>query len=267
MRYPRRLLEIYRHRHHRRQPRQRRTSWPYSYDSRKVSFGGLAGELVLPPLEGKDANNKTVYTPVSQIARTPFMCGFQSGWTRFILSTVHILYGKSTANDPQRVAEIRHVAQSLRSRTLDRSAWARDMILLGDFNIFSPQDKTMQALTDAGFIVPPALQNLPAHAPQTKFYDQIAFRVRDDRFATANKGGVFNYYKTVFRPQDEATYAPLIGERYHTTSTGKPRKNKTAYYLTYWRTHQMSDHLPMWVELKIDYTDDYLKRKLHSAQN
>ena len=237
----------------------------FLYDSRKVSFGGLAGQLVLPPLELKDENGKTVYQPVSQIARTPFMCGFQAGWTRFILSTVHIIYGENTANDPQRVEEIHQVAQSLRSRTLDRTAWARDMILLGDFNIFSPQDKTMEALTQAGFIVPPSLQNLPSNAPQTKFYDQIAFRARDDRFATDSQAGIFNYYKSVFRPEDEAIYAPLIGEAYHTTSAGKPRKDKTAYYITYWRTHQMSDHLPMWAELKIDYSDDYLKRKLQAA--
>lgn len=25
-----------------------------------------------------------------------------------------------------------------------------------------------------------------------------------------------------------------------------------------WRTHQMSDHLPMWVELHIDFTPEYL---------
>lgn len=237
----------------------------FLYDTRKVSFGGLASELVLPPLELKDENNKTIYKPVSQIARTPFMCGFQAGWTRFILATVHILYGKNTANDPLRIEEIHQVAQSLRSRTLDRNAWSHNLILLGDFNIFSPQDKTMQALTEAGFIVPPALQNLPSNAPETKFYDQIAFRVRDDRFATDSQAGIFNYYKSVFRPEDEAIYAPLIGDAYHITSTGKPRKDKTAYYLTYWRTHQMSDHLPMWVELKIDYSDDYLKRKLQAA--
>ncbi|MCD4674011.1 MAG: endonuclease/exonuclease/phosphatase family protein [Anaerolineaceae bacterium] len=239
----------------------------FLYDTRKVSFGGLAGELVLPPLQLKDENGKTFYQPVSQVARTPFMCGFRAGWTRFILATVHILYGKSSANNPQRVEEIRQVAQALRSKTLDRYAWARNLILLGDFNIFSPQDKTMQALTDAGFVVPPSLQNLPSNIPQTKYYDQIAFRARDDRFATANQGGIFNYYKSVFRPQDEATYVPYIGKAYHFTSSNQPRQNKSAYYLNYWRTHQMSDHLPMWVELKIDYSDDYLKRKLHAAQN
>lgn len=239
----------------------------FLYDTRKVSFGGLAGELVLPPLQLKDESGKTIYQPVSQVARTPFMCGFRAGWTRFILATVHILYGKSSANNPQRVEEIRQVAQALRSKTLDRYAWARNLILLGDFNIFSPQDKTMQALTEAGFVIPPQLQNLPSNIPQTKYYDQIAFRTRGDRFATANKGGILNYYKSVFRPQDETTYVPYIGNAYHFTSGNQPRQNKSAYYLNYWRTHQMSDHLPMWVELKIDYSDDYLKRKLHAAHN
>jgi hypothetical protein len=32
-----------------------------------------------------------------------------------------------------------------------------------------------------------------------------------------------------------------------------------AYYLNDWRSWQMSDHLPMWVQLKVDFTDAYLK--------
>ena len=30
------------------------------------------------------------------------------------------------------------------------------------------------------------------------------------------------------------------------------------YYSGVWRTFQMSDHLPMWLEVRTDYTDDYL---------
>ena len=54
-----------------------------------------------------------------------------------------------------------------------------------------------------------------------------------------------------------------MGDAYHTTSEGNPRSDsgKHTYYRTYWRTHQMSDHLPMWVELKIDYSREYLKDK------
>ena len=25
-----------------------------------------------------------------------------------------------------------------------------------------------------------------------------------------------------------------------------------------WRTHEMSDHLPIWIELKVDYSNEYL---------
>ena len=234
----------------------------FVYDSRKVYFAGLASELVLPPLETRDENGKRVVKPVTQIARTPYMCGFRAGWTNFVLTTVHILYGTSKAEDPKRVEEIRQLAQFLRSRTLSRNAWSRNYVLLGDFNIFDPSDVTMQAITDAGFEVPKELQDLPSNVAQNKYYDQIAFRARQDRFATTSRAGVFNFFKSVFRPEDEAEYAEAMGDSYHITSSGKVRANQSLYYLTYWRTHQMSDHLPMWVELRIDYSTEYLERKL-----
>ena len=30
------------------------------------------------------------------------------------------------------------------------------------------------------------------------------------------------------------------------------------YYKTVWRSFQLSDHKPIWVELKVDFTNDYL---------
>ncbi len=231
----------------------------FLYDSRKVSFGGLAGEIVLPPIETRGKPDK----PVTQIARTPFICGFSAGWTRFMLATVHILFGKQKKDDPERVAEIRHIAQFLKKRSEDKTAWAHNLILLGDFNIFKPEDVTMKALTDAGFEVPEKIQKLPSNIPRNKHYDQIAFRVREDRFGATGKAGVFDYYKTVYREEDREIYIPNMGDAYNVTSKGKPRTpaGKKLYYKTYWRTHQMSDHLPMWVELKIDFSDEYLQRK------
>ncbi|MBN2471881.1 MAG: endonuclease/exonuclease/phosphatase family protein [Anaerolineae bacterium] len=238
----------------------------FLYDSRKVRFGGLASELVLPPLRGKDAAGNTVYTPVTQIARTPFLCGFEANWANFMLCTVHVLYGESSADDPRRVAEIEHIAGFLRKRTEDERAWSQNLILLGDFNIFSHDDLTMTKLLEAGFSIPEGIdgpRKLPAsNVPRNKFYDQIMFRVRDRRFGTIGMSGAFDYYETVFRDEDEALYIPYMGEAYHVTSRGAPRQNKSLYYQTYWRTHQMSDHLPLWVELRIDYSDDYLERKL-----
>ena len=234
----------------------------YVYDKRKVRFGGLMGELVLPPLYIKNEAGKKVEVPARQVVRSPLMCGFRVGWTDFILTTVHILYGESKANNPERIEEISQVAKFLKKRSDNKKDWSRNFILLGDFNIFDTSDLTMKAITDEGFRIPEELQELPSNAIKNKFYDQIAFKVRPEKFGTTGRAGVFDFFKTVFRPEDEELYIKEMGDAYHTTSKGKPRGNKSLYYKTYWRTHQMSDHLPMWVELKVDYSEDYLENKL-----
>lgn len=233
----------------------------FVYDKRKVKFGGLAGEVVMPPGTDDDGNA----TPALQIWRTPYICGFTAGWSRFMLATVHILWGGGDAEPPDRVAEIRRVASFLGDRVDDATAWARSLILLGDFNIFSSGDDTFGALIAEGFWVPEALRELPSNtAQQRRHYDQIAIRGDVDRL-TVRSAGVFDYYHTVFRyPDDLATYGaehPVI----YTRDDGTDRPNPGGYFRTYWRTHQMSDHLPMWVELQIDYSDHYLRRKIAGA--
>lgn len=239
----------------------------FLYDSRKVKFGGLASELTIPPIREKDENKKTVYRPVRQFARTPFVCGFRSGWTKFMLGTVHVIYGKGVANDERRVEEIQHIAKSLRERSEDETAWSHNLILLGDFNIFAPKDLTMKAITDEGFCIPEELQKLPSNIKQNRYYDQIAFRVKEKRFGTTGRAGVFNFFDVVFKEEDEDLYVDYMGDSYYHNSKKEERseKGRSSYYKTYWRTHQMSDHLPMWVELKIDFSDEYLERKLEGT--
>jgi hypothetical protein len=234
----------------------------FVYDSRKVSFGGIAGELVLPSI--KDASG-TMH-PVTQLARTPFMVGFRSGWTKFILTTVHILWGENQAESPERVQEIHQVAEFLKQRTQDRTAWTRNLILLGDFNIFGTDDLTFQQLHNAGFTIPEELLTFRSNAKQTRHYDQIAFRVRPGSLTMTGKAGAFNFFDFVYRLDDKEIYLPYM-TNYEITTKGEPRseQSKKNYYQTYWRTHQMSDHLPLWVELKIDYSDRYLEDKLNSA--
>ena len=239
----------------------------FLYDTRKIRFGGLAGELTFPPMRMKDEEGKSYYEEVTQLARTPFLVGFHAGWTRFMVTTVHILYGQSKAEDPRRLAEIEYIAQFLKKRTTDTGVWSKNLILLGDFNIFSPKDKTFQALIDAGFEIPEELQKLPSNVKRDKFYDQIAFRVWENRFSTTGKAGVFNFFETVFTEKDQSVYADTIGERYYKSKKGKERTaiGKKRYY-NMWRTHQMSDHLPMWVEIKVDYSQEYLSGKLASSR-
>jgi endonuclease/exonuclease/phosphatase family metal-dependent hydrolase len=245
----------------------------FVYDSRKVEFGGLAGEIVLPPIQNDEGN----WHPVSQLFRTPMIIGFRSGWCSFMLATVHILWGDNKEDNPQRIREIREVAQFLKKRTEDDTAWARNLILLGDFNIFGNDDETFKQITNAGFEVPDELLDFRTNAKQTRRYDQIAFRTRSKKMEITDNAGVFNYYETVFRStiEDRDLYAPYIQKTVVESNRSKPpsrrskeyndrtEAKKTSYYRTYWRTHQMSDHLPMWVELRIDYSDEYLKSRLN----
>ncbi|HEX8621068.1 MAG TPA: endonuclease/exonuclease/phosphatase family protein [Allosphingosinicella sp.] len=239
----------------------------FMYDGRKVSFGGLAGEIVLP------AKKKE---PVLQFARTPFLCGFRSGWVKFNLCSVHIYYGDSVADDPRRIEEIRDLAALLAARvqppmqpsrpqgeaTSVKNTSGENMILLGDFNIFTRTDETFKALTDPGFRIPEPLMNLPgSNLGQSKHFDQIAFLCRPDRFEATKNAGVFNYSTSVFGDADEALHAGSMGEDYLRKKDGTERtdKEKTRYYKD-WRTYQMSDHLLLWCELRIDFSREYLER-------
>lgn len=222
----------------------------FLYDTRTVEFSGLASELVLPPL----ADRK----PSEQIARTPFAAGFAAGWSVFQLVTVHIVYGTDQAEDEQRVAEIDAVANALADRSLDPNNWPRTLVLLGDFNIFARTDATMEALLRNGWSVPPELQTIPgSNVPKDKHYDQIAIRAdpaERRHFATTGRAGVFDPFEHVYRLGDEQDHQHTMGEKYLDKDAGAARTR----YFREWRTYQLSDHLPMWIEVVTDYAAQYL---------
>ncbi len=230
----------------------------FLFDGRKVRFGGLASEVVLPPVQVTTSDGKRLTKPVDQLYRTPYLAAFQAGWFKFMLSTVHIRYGADDPDPPARIQEISAVAEFLRRRVHDPNAWSPNLMLLGDFNIYQREDATYQAIVNAQFEVPEALQTIPgSNVAKNRHYDQIAFSTHAAATVECTDAGVFDYYECVFRDEDEKTYVPLMGKAYRTTSAGEPRSNPSAYYRT-WRTFQMSDHLPMWVELKVDFGERYL---------
>lgn len=215
----------------------------FLYDSRKVAFSGLAGEVVLPDRKGK---------PVLQFARTPFVCGFKAGWSTFSLCTVHVYYGTAKANDPRRTEEIDALAKLLAERGKAdprRISEPENLVLLGDFNIFSRDDDTYQAIVNAGFKVPTALQEIPgSNVKKNKHYDQIAVMSRPERFGLTGRAGVFDFYEHVFREDQADVYSAAMKAT---------RGEKVGF--AQWRTYQMSDHLLMWCELAIDHSTRYLK--------
>lgn len=82
----------------------------------------------------------------TQVTRTPLMAAFQVGWTKFVLATVHIIYGDKTAEPVARVEEIRQIARFLGHRTDIKTEPIRNIIILGDFNIFSDSDATLREI-------------------------------------------------------------------------------------------------------------------------
>ena len=212
----------------------------FVYDTRKIKFRHIAGEIVLPPVKGK---------PVAQFNRTPYLVAFQAGWFKFNICTVHIYYG-SASDTSKRIAEIEAIADFFTKR---QKKDGETYILLGDFNILNPEDPTMKTLLGGGFEVPAELRD-PTALSSVNYYDQIALR-QSKRQVEIVKAGVFQWQDYVFRaPDDYAAYKPLMPVK---TAKGKAAKTDLGAFKK-WRTWQLSDHKPLWAEIKIDFTDDYL---------
>ncbi len=107
----------------------------FIYDTRRVSFKNVAGEVVLP--------KTSLIQGDIQFARTPFVVSFQSGWTKFSLCTVHIYFGAdSGAKLIRRQEEIAGIAQFLKKKA---DGDKETLMVLGDFNIVDHKHKTMEA--------------------------------------------------------------------------------------------------------------------------
>lgn len=227
----------------------------FVYDTRKVRFTYMAGELVLP--EKKDG--KTL-----QFARTPYIVSFQSGWFKFNITTAHAYYGKGKPGMQRRVNEIREAALFLKNRS-DRemkmiikkkglyNKWDNySYVLLGDFNIINRENETYKALTKGtNFFIHDGVMKHNLEGTNVKrdmYYDQIAFLKKDDLLEMGDKAGVFDFFKYVFTETDFDHYKPFM----------KTKGAKTLKAYKDWRTYQMSDHLPLWVEMKIDFSKKYL---------
>ena len=245
----------------------------FVFNREKVFFRKIAGEVVLPDgqliVSRKKKKRKdqpdvepTTVEMKQQFARSPFLVAFQSGWFRFSLCTVHIYYGKDSGPELQRrIEEIRKLMKFFGDRQdsetaaeKDKSGAVENYILLGDFNVVSPEHETMRALKSEGFKVPDAIDGDAVRKMGMHYYDQIAVRVKDKRFKIAG-GGIVDMFADVFRddPADMALYGARLPAA---DPEGKPSTPEQRYKK--WRTWQMSDHSPLWIEIETDFSDDYL---------
>jgi len=228
----------------------------FIFDKSKIFFRKMAGAIILP--ENMLIGDKL------QFARTPYRAAFQAGWFRFILTTVHIYYGTSAKDNPRRLQEIAAVSEFLNKRAKRED---ENYILLGDFNIFDESDAPIQVLEKQGFYIPEAIRKHPTDLGSAKHYDQIALKLLlEPKMAVYLEGkqrsGAFNFTESVYTPQDLDQYRGYFDAK---VTAGKTEQQIERYYLTNWRTFQMSDHLPLWIELKINFSDQYLEKIQNSS--
>lgn len=269
----------------------------FLYRKGKVEFMRLAGEVVLPDGQtiagSAGLENKWPFDVHHQFARSPFVVGFRCGWFTFKLGTVHIYFGDdpkrpSWMSDEQyddvkgqymnvRKAEIREVAKFFADRQkkerraelkeLKRKNWdtrqsEANYILLGDFNIVSPEHETMKALTGEGFTAPDGMEELPTTLGKTVgFYDQIVHRIADPRIKHGVSGAV-DFRRSVFRVEDADHYIDVVSDPFVTDPKRRARGRDAmrTYFNRYRFKHQMSDHQLLWSSFKVDLADQHLER-------
>jgi len=212
-------------------------------------------------------------------ARSPFFASFQAGWFKFSLCSAHIIYGKDLK---KRAAEIGATAKALVKRAKKED---QVHIFLGDMNIEKKDDVVMKALEKSGLTTPDfGATNMKGN----RFFDKIAFTVKGkakNKTRLLNHG-IFDWRHAVFGPHPDPNKTPApfskadqkLGKSrldlqanlkyYEKIVTDIRKKHKKEPYDDWaksyklWTTFEMSDHLPIWVELEVDYSDDYLRKFL-----
>jgi endonuclease/exonuclease/phosphatase family metal-dependent hydrolase len=197
----------------------------YIFDTRRVQLSGLACELVVPD-EWKDNVKDDVLQ--EQFVRSPYAVSFKSNDQTFILVTLHILYGKKSAD---RINELKGIAKWMSDWAKDVNAYHQNLITLGDFNIDERGDLLNQTFIKEGLYIPEELSHPSVTRSifdETKFYDQIAW--------FTNAKGI---------PKLSLNYK--TGGNYNFLGKALNNRTLTKTQLSW----MLSDHFPLWVEFEV----------------
>lgn len=240
----------------------------FVYNTDRVFFRNLIGEIVLA---------REDLIAGEQVARSPFFASFQARWFKFSLCSTHIIYGQDL---DLRASEISAIAKSLVNRAKSED---QVHIFLGDMNIENSDDDIMKALKGSGLTVPAFG---PTNMSGNRWFDQMAFTEKGKAVQKTRllRHGKFDWRHAVFGPHPHEDAPPLSQddiakgksrltlEDYLNHYEEKVQENRKKHgkdpYVNWpnsyrrWTTFEMSDHLPIWMELEIDYSDDYLRRYL-----
>lgn len=237
----------------------------YLYNKKTVELSGISGEITLWDELTKDSK-------IKQLKRTPFITGFKSGWKKFSLINLHLHPGDSEEDILFRKEEVRLFLEAVGEKLKNKRFWNDNLIILGDFNFFKDTSRkvkdgpAIQLFNDRKFRELKSLANVDTNASLTQVYDRMFFhinqyfRIQKD-VNGEEKGGVFNPFNYVFTAEDVQAYESAMRKVYN----GAMPLDK--YFDQFWRKNQISDHFPIWTEIVIDNSDDFLSSKLREYQN
>ncbi|MGH7972577.1 MAG: endonuclease/exonuclease/phosphatase family protein, partial [Limisphaerales bacterium] len=134
--------------------------------------------------------------------------------------------------------EVAMLADWVEGKRRDKYCEDHDLIVMGDFNIPSREDPLFKAITEHGLQIPGALLGLDhgSNLKKDKRYDQILHYPNYPKNFT-NAGGVLDFYI------DEAHIKELF-----------PAGLSNLQF-----TFQLSDHLPLWMQMSADIDGEKLE--------
>lgn len=218
-------------------PQGNRERIAFLYDERAVVPTGLAAEA--DPPRRLDPNTGE-YLPAVTWWRSPYMASFRAGSFDFVLLAVHVRWGKS---EESRAKELQLLADWIDARIKDPNNEERDLIVCGDFNTPGLTGPLFEALASKGLEMPEGLRNLSigTNLARNKRYDQF-LHYRRFTSTAKSKGGVLDFFRDDWKallPTED--FPNLAGDEY---------------------TYQLSDHLPLWIQLDTNNVDERLDQIL-----
>lgn len=216
----------------------------FLFDRRSVTHNGLAAEIDAPRIkQGKEWVNQQSFW------RAPYLSSFRAGNFDFLAIALHARWGDS---DEARQGELQLLSDWIKRRTESKALEDKDLLVMGDFNTPKLNDKLFTALASCGLQIPKPLVKLTtgdrvvggSNLDKDARYDQILHMPTVPENFT-NAGGVLDFHI------DDAHIEELF-----------PGKKLTREKFTY----QMSDHLPVWIQVKTDIETFRLNQIIQDAK-
>lgn len=216
----------------------------FLFDRRAVTFNGLAAEIDQPRVKVG-----TEYLANLSFWRAPYMCSFRAGNFDFIAIATHARWGDSVE---ARRKELQRLADWIDTRFQDKFVEDHDLIVMGDFNIPKIDDNLFKALTSKGLQIPTSLKALKAgdqaiggsNLGKDARFDQI-LHLPSALSEFTNSGGTLDFFVS------DASIDKLF-----------PGKKYTREKFSF----QISDHFPVWVQIKTDVEGERLTQIVQDAK-